>query len=123
MADSTLERNRTDWKRILSKLFYSANDRAKRRGIVFTIELADMLALWEKQQGKCVMTGMPFILELPHSDPKENPWRPSMDRIDPLKGYEVGNIRLVVKIGNYARHNFPEKDLEYFCRRYLELNT
>ncbi len=118
-----LEPNRTDWRRVLSKLFYAAKGRAARRNIVFTVTLMQVQSLWEEQDGKCLMTGVPFILELPHKDPRGNPWRPSIDRIEPLKGYELGNIRLVVKIGNYARHNFPEKDLGYFCKRYLEMNS
>ena len=107
--------NRVCRRRILSKLFYQARKRAGGRGVLFELEKEDVLALWEEQEGICLLSGVPFILELPHSTPRENPWRPSIDRIDPVKGYVIGNVRLVCKIGNYAKNGFTDKDLLYFC--------
>lgn len=109
--------NRLCRRRVLSKLFYQSRKRAISKGIAFTLEKEDVLNLWDTQEGICALTGIPFILELPHSIPEENPWRPSIDRIDPSQGYEAGNVRLVCKMGNYAKHRFDDRDLLYFCRR------
>lgn len=51
----------------------------------------------------------------------KNPFQPSLDRIDSERGYEVGNIRIVWLIENYARNNFSDDQLIEFCRRKLGL--
>lgn len=45
--------------------------------------------------GKCEVTGVCFELgEWPDSD--KNPYAPSLDRIDPSKGYSDDNVRVVI---------------------------
>jgi hypothetical protein len=45
--------------------------------------------------GKCEVTGVAFELdEWPDSD--KNPYAPSLDRIDPSRGYSDDNVRVVI---------------------------
>ena len=49
------------------------------------------------------------------------PFQPSLDRIDNNRGYELGNIKVIWLIENYARNTFTEEALIEFCKRKLGL--
>lgn len=52
---------------------------------------------------------------------QKSPFQPSLDRIDSSKGYEIGNVRIVWLIENYAKNTFTEEQLIEFCKRKLGL--
>ncbi len=55
----------------------------------------------------CSATGLP--LNLDWSGPgRRNPWAPSLDRIDPSKGYLQGNVRIVCVIFNLAKGDWMD---------------
>ena len=66
-----------------------------------TITFATVEKLWEKQEGCCAVTGMPMIAEAADKSMMA-PFRPSLDRIVPNRGYVSGNVRLVATIVNSA---------------------
>jgi len=43
----------------------------------------------------------------------------SIDRIEPAKGYVLGNVRLVTYQANMARGQFPDDELFSFCEAVL----
>lgn len=68
--------------------------RAKRRGMPHTLTVADFKFLWERDRA--------FALE-----------KPSIDRVDPTKGYVPGNCRFIEaslnsKLGNEGVRRFRE---------------
>lgn len=68
----------------------------------------------ERQKGICPYTG--WILELPHHRNKiRNPKIASLDRIDSSKGYVIENLQFVSMMANFAKNNFTEDEMQYFC--------
>ena len=62
--------------------------------------------------GACEVTGLPFTYSLQ----ARNPWSPSIDRIDPSKGYTLENTRVVVWIYNTAKNVFSDEDVLLMCQ-------
>jgi hypothetical protein len=83
--------------------------RAKKKGIAFNLDLPFLLALWEKQSGKCVYSGVPLEYQDNH------PHTVSLDRIDSSKEYTEDNVQFVCTIVNYIKQRFEEKAFFNFC--------
>lgn len=92
------------------------NKRIKKFGIS-TLSLEDIKNLWISQKGICPITG--WELELPKTitgyDHRHTRMA-SIDRIDCSRGYELGNIRFVSIMANFARNNFSDQELIEFCK-------
>lgn len=103
-------------------------DSAKRRSVAkgrdfhMTQEMLD--SLWERQAGKCAVTGIPLVVEndTASHDNCRNPFGPSVDRIDTTRGYELDNIRLTTTIANLALGNWGEEPLRKFAEATLKKN-
>lgn len=99
-----------------------AKRRAKKSNKSFSIAVEDLKAQWEKQNGKCPLTGWDMILKLPGNKPSNvslsdylDPRQASLDRIDNSRGYEKDNIRFVSYIANCASNCFTDIQLVEFC--------
>lgn len=82
------------------------------------LDLPYLQALWASQQGKCGMTGVPLDLPQKMADWTRLsgvPTKPSLDRIDGLKGYVKGNVRYVSVMANLARSRFSDKEVIDWC--------
>ena len=68
-----------------------------------------LLDLWEKQDGKCAMTGvqMTHYQGVGHGVPTNL----TIDRIDSKVGYTLGNIRLVCKAANWMKNSMSDAEL------------
>ncbi|BAZ13642.1 hypothetical protein NIES4071_54810 [Calothrix sp. NIES-4071] len=91
---------------------------AKRRGHECSVTLADLKALWERQNGICPYTGWNLI-NLGSTTECESSlrtiYRASVDRLDSSKGYTRDNIQFIAVIANFAKNVFTEQDLINFC--------
>ena len=86
-------------------LFQVARLRAKRKGIEFSIELTDVHV-----PEKCPVLGIPLFLKERTKSNAVNPNSPSLDRIDPNKGYVKGNIQVISwRANNIKRDATPEE--------------
>ncbi len=75
-------------KRYIQDRISNYKSRAKSKGYAFDLDTDYLLELWKKQEGKCAYTARPMrIVNL-----KYDFWSPSLDRLDPLKGYTKGNV-------------------------------
>ena len=96
--------------------------RAASKLIVCSVGARDLYLLWNQQDGKCALTNWPMLL--PHNSAEwqrsNSPDRASIDRIDPLRGYEPDNIRFVCIMANYAKNAYTDDDLLRFCRAVLD---
>jgi hypothetical protein len=62
----------------------------------------------QKFEAGCALTGLPFSLEADIDSCRVNPEAPSIDRIDPAKGYTEDNCRLIHHWINAAKADMPE---------------
>lgn len=97
-------------------LVMEAKRRAARWGLPFDLEKHISRIEARIQVGICEMTGLPFDF---HN--KGSNWNsPSMDRIDPKKGYVYENIRIVCFAMNAALGHWGEMTLRTIMSAWLE---
>lgn len=75
--------------------------------------------LWEKQEGKCAISGVQLVEHCAQTS-RNGPNTASLDRIDNSKGYIQGNVRFVSYIANICRGRFSDKDVAEFCQAVIQ---
>lgn len=70
--------------------------------------------LKEKQKGLCYWLKIPIDFSM-----KDKLRKPSLDRLDNLKGYEVGNVVLTTVFANTGRRDATTDEMEIFVKNYL----
>ena len=83
----------------------TAKQRARKRGLEFSITIEYIVNLFEEQKGLCYITGMVLSLD------KYKHNTISIDRIDSSKGYIEGNIGLCTDFINGAKSDYTMKEL------------
>lgn len=96
--------------------FYGARDRAKRKGISFSITLDDLSGMFESQKGLCALSGIPMTFKGYTGRVSTNV---SVDRKDPHGGYSVDNVQLVCSAINQMKGDLTLEQLGVFCRGFL----
>lgn len=99
--------------------FRSHFRRLKNRKHKIELTLEDLKEQWEKQDGKCPLTGWNLFLDRTTKTQRGNEKiinLASLDRIDPKRGYEKDNIRWICVIANYARNNYTDDDVIKFAK-------
>jgi hypothetical protein len=84
-------------------LFWNAKNRAKAQGIAFDLEKADIVV-----PTHCPVLGILLVVATGHA--KDN--SPSIDRIDPLRGYVKGNVQIMSHKANTMKSNASLDDLK-----------
>jgi hypothetical protein len=100
--------------RFITQAVLRVRERAHRRGIEMDLTDRAMKKMMEGQNWCCAVSGIPFPLG--ERGQNERPFFPSIDRIDPKKGYTINNVRLVCMIVNLAMHNWGEGPLIKLAR-------
>jgi hypothetical protein len=96
----------------------NAKKRAKRYKRECDIDLDYLKNIWDKQSGKCAVTGLQMLEKFIHTKKNrtdKNPYQASLDRIDNSKGYIKGNVRYVCLMFNIARNDFSDEQVLEFC--------
>ena len=89
-----------DSDELVARRYIATKEGAKRRGIQFTLTLADMRRLMCRK--RCAYTGLPFVREGGHRQ------RPSLERLDSDKGYTKENTVLVCMFANELKNLLSE---------------
>lgn len=97
------ERNRQNFQKTRVaqpwlSLLYGAKSRAKKKGIPFALTEAWAESRWT---GFCELTGLPFAIGRRGAGP--HVFSPSIDKIDPAKGYTPDNCRFLIHAVNAAK--------------------
>lgn len=97
--------------------FTCARTRIKQYGQVES-DLDDdhLYQLMLAQDRKCALTGIPFIIE------KKHPLCPSLDKIEPDKGYTKGNVQWLSWAVNRAKGDLDTFDFVTMCKRIVEVS-
>lgn len=93
-----------------SSFIFDIKRSAKRRNIEFDLTAEYLSGIFEKQNKKCVLTGVDLYFGRIRYYRETNA---SLDRIDSRKGYIEGNVQWVLKDINLAKSTF---DQEYFIK-------
>ncbi len=102
---------------IAASIVQGARRRARAIGCAFRLNLKDIRV--RVLRGVCEVTGARFAYE---RDPRwrTNPLAPSLDRVNPKKGYTRDNVKVVTWQYNVAKHEFG---LEQFAAMALAFVT
>ena len=85
----------------------SAKKRARKLGVGFEITASDIRAIWP-EDGKCPILGLELTLNTgkgPHDQ------SPSLDRLNPERGYVVGNIAVISYLANRIKQNVTDPQI------------
>lgn len=99
---------------ISGTLFGKAKSSALKRNMDFNLTIVDLHNLYEKQNGKCALTGE--VLEFGTGFSKRGVYiTASLDRIDSSKGYTIDNVQWVHKDVNMMKRNYDNDYFKYIC--------
>ena len=113
--------------KVNSSLFSKIKNNAKNRKIEFSISKQDVEKQFDKQGGKCALSGLPIILIESKTEYKKNCSKvdnmASLDRIDSNRGYTADNVQWVHKKINFMKNNLSEREFLFFCKKIAEHNN
>ena len=96
-----------------------AGDRSRKHG-----HEHDLTADWARATytGVCSLTGLPFVISAlaPAGKSGLRPYSPSIDRINPLKGYTQDNCRWVLSAINSFKGEMSDAEMYHIARALLE---
>lgn len=92
---------------------------ARERDIEVAITIQDAWDLYQKQDGKCALTGWPLVLYV-NGRSTSSDTDASLDRIDSSKGYILDNIQWVHKHINQAKNDLIEYDFIDMCKAVVD---
>lgn len=111
------EARRTKPESRTSEIVAGARHRAVKLNIPCDIKYDDVYGI--VAAGECQKTKIKFDLA-PHPDHRVHPFAPSIDRINPKKGYVKGNIQVVVWAYNSARNQWGDDVLLTLARAIVD---
>lgn len=92
----------------ISRIVSHARRRSREKHIPCNINSRWVIMKCQEQNMKCAKTGVPFELE---RSSKRTPWTPSLDQIQPGKGYTKDNTQVVCQMYNLGKHIWTHKDV------------
>jgi hypothetical protein len=108
------ERRRTDWGR-RKEAFNNAKTRAIRKGVPFTIMLADVPHIPDL----CPVLGIPLVISNDYAQFNS----PSFDRVVPILGYVPGNVMWISNRANSVKSDATPAELMRIALFYASVDT
>lgn len=93
---------------------------ASRRNLVCDMTCDKLLELWNKQCGRCAITGVSLKFASTTSRKSGDEQTASLDRIDSNVGYVEGNVRWLHKTVNAMRLDLTDEEFISWCHRIVE---
>jgi hypothetical protein len=108
-ATSFLQKNQEN------RLYYSCRSNAKRKGVLFDLEMKDIII-----PEKCIYLGC----TLTNTSEQGRVWtNASVDRINSTKGYTKDNIQIISDLANRMKQNATESQLVLFAEGVLKIHV
>ena len=110
-SDYILDYRQSTVRRFLAKKLSNIRGRWSEkgdRGKEFDITIDFLEKIYNKQDGKCAITGYDMKIEF------RSPYSVSVDRINSAKGYIKTNVQLVCLSINFAKNDFSNKEIIKF---------
>ena len=89
-----------------SRMLMAAKQRSRNKGLEFNLTTDDIVI-----PDKCPLLGVPFVA----GEKGNYEYTPSLDRIDPTKGYIKGNVWVITKRANTMKNNATREELLKFA--------
>ena len=89
----------------------------RKQGHEFDLDDKFFHELYDKQEGKCALTG--WEMSWQRRPDRRNERNISIDRINPSGNYEMKNLRLVCKRANLIKHTMTDAELKEWCEAIL----
>ena len=106
-------------KNPIPQLYYNFKKRASLANVPFTLTKQDLKDLLEKTGDRCPVLGIKFIK---NADKNTRDYSPSVDRIDPKKGYTKNNTIVISFLANRIKTDASLNDIKKVYDFYLKLN-
>lgn len=104
----------------LSLTFWRAiRDGAERRGLEFSLTIAQAWELFLSQNGRCALSGAEITLssKTKNGNPDYDLFTASLDRVDSRRGYYIGNVQWVHKDINRMKGDLPQAEFLQWCKK------
>lgn len=102
-----------DHNGIFQILHIHCKSRARSKGWSYELSAEIIENLITSQEWRCALTGMK--METGSTTYGYHPFKPSVDRKDSSKGYELANIQIVCVIVNKAKNEYPVELFDRMC--------
>lgn len=109
VAHNNRERLKAYRKSLRGIMSVHLNNILKRKKHV-TITIDNLIDLWNKQSGRCALTGVEMVTTA------GDPFKVSVDRIDSAAGYCPNNIQLVCTWVNMAKYTLSNEKFIAWCK-------
>ncbi len=119
LKDTAKNHNWTGYKDISGGYWKSLLKGAEKRSIDFKISIEYAWSIFEEQNKKCSLSGLPIEFET-RKIRKKDKYIASLDRIDNSKGYIKGNVQWVIKEINYMKNTLNEDKFIELCNKISE---
>lgn len=101
------------------QMWKGAQVRAKKNSIFFDLSYEKIERAVAR--GFCERTAIPFDLR-PHPKKQNNPFAPSLDKIDPFGPYTDDNVQVVCVAYNIGKNQMTDEEYIMFCKCVVEFN-
>lgn len=98
----------------------SARTRASKKGIPFDITKGYVLSLFEDQNGKCFYSGIKLNIVKEDERMTHDPFKMSLDCVDPSLGYVEGNVVWSAYCVNALKQKMPTEKMVDVCREIVK---
>ena len=103
---------------LFAEMETAAKKRAVQLGREYSLPRDWAKSAFDAQDGRCALSGMLFKKDRP----RRAPFAPSIDRMDPKKGYTPDNCQLVAYIVNCAKNQFTVEEFVTMCRSVVAMH-
>lgn len=98
------------------RIYGKVKKNAEARGIECPLTQDEFYEVMCRCEGYCEVSGVRLSLQDRRDHGKRRPFAPSVDRIDPTRGYTPDNVRVVCVAANYAMSDWGEAVLLEIAR-------
>jgi len=100
--------------------------KAKERSLEFTVTAQELWDLFNKQNGKCALSGVDItlttVINSQHNLDRAK-MTASLDRIDNSKSYTIDNVQWIHKVLNHMRRQYSIDEYVKWCKLVAEYNS
>ena len=101
----------------------NARSRAKKRGLSFDISREYIKNLFEMQKGECFYSGLKMNVVKDNPSVTIDPFKMTLDCIDPHKGYVAGNVVWCAYCVNSLKQRMTKEELVNVCKAVVKHNN